>query len=55
MQKSAAGRNSLKTGLKGEERGRRMLRNPGVGVINGGLGAVLYAFLAEMMMISTRS
>ena len=54
MQKSAAGRNSLKTGLKGEERGRRMLRNPGVGVINGGLGAVLYALLAVMMMITTR-
>ena len=34
--------------------GRRMLRNPGVGVINGGLGAVLYALLA-VMMITTRS
>ena len=54
MQKSAAGRNSLKIRLKGEERGRRMLRNPGVGVINGGLGAVLYALLA-VMMITTRS
>ena len=32
-----------------------MLRNPGVGVINGGLGAVLYALLAVMMMITTRS
>ena len=32
-----------------------MLRNPGVGVINGGLGAVLYALLVVMMMITRRS
>ena len=33
-----------------------MLRNPGVGVINRGLGAVLHALLAVMMMmITTRS
>ena len=32
-----------------------MLRNPGVGVINGGLGAVLYALLAVMMIIARSS